>query len=299
MLGLRYFFCAISLTAVLMSGANAQPKLDLNDVSWLWPAPRSELDLESIIAVADLKSGDGQSVWLDKHFQDLLSAIDNGLTEVEGNQVQFGPELRDKSVWRVAGMRVDPCAPGCSLVPSPIGKQQTQIRLIVQPVTGGVMVHDVAVHLVYSWVDGAGRDDEKFRAILADLDALKIMSAEIGAPTSGKPLGVHPGLLVDDAEFHISIKAFLDKHLTAAQLDSIALMGIQSGIEPWFFLALTRLPGDQFGKIPVPIPSAEPQMIDFRTPGGRVAPIPIVSNRPGGGVATLSLIHISEPTRPY
>ena len=238
-----------------------------------------------------LNCAENQPVWSDKHFQDLLTAIDSGLTNVEGNQVQFGSDIRSKSVWRVAGMRVDPCAPGCSAtVDPPFNKEKTQIRLIVQPVTDGPNVHDVAVHLVYSWVDSENqniRNDKKFREILLDLDQLKIESAEIGASTAGLPLGVHPGLLTDNTDFHNSIKSFLEKHLSEARLDSIALMGIQQGIEPWFFLALSRL-GDTFGKIPLPIPSAAPQMIDFRQ-GGRVAPEPIVSNRPQGGVATAVL----------
>ena len=280
----------VCFTVHIMNETYAQDKLDLNDVSVLWPAPSLENGLANIIAVADLVSSTGQAVWSDSHFQDLLDAIDSGFTEVEGVQVQFGPEIRNKSAWMVAAMRVDPCAPGCSAdLKPPFDSQKTQIRLIVQPVTDGIKVHDVAVHLVYSWVDDENnRDDLKFRSILSDLDELKNISEDIGAPTAGLPLGVHPALLTNNAEFNLSLKKFLEKHLSADQLDSIALMGIQGGIEPWIFLALTRLDDNSFGTIPLSIPSAKPQMIDFRT-GGRVVPKPIVDNRPLGGVATAVL----------
>ena len=59
----------------------------------------------------------------------------------------------------------------------------------------------------------------------------------------------------------------------------MALMGIQSGIEPWFFVATQRHDDGSFGKIKLPIPAAESQMIDFRDPNEPVVtPTPIVNN---------------------
>ena len=68
-------FClAMSLVLVSSGILNAQIKLDLNDVSWLWPAPASNSDLSRIVSVGDLKSSDGEDVWADSQFQDLLKA---------------------------------------------------------------------------------------------------------------------------------------------------------------------------------------------------------------------------------
>ena len=289
MINLKQLLSSGFIFAYFISGAAAQSKLDLNDVSWLWPIPTSDADLSKNLLVSDIKSADAESIWSDDHFQDLLSAVDGGLTEVEGNQVQMGQELRDKSVWMIAGMRVDPCAPGCSAtIDGPLGNQKTQIRLIVQPVTTGLLVHDVAVHLIYQWADGANRDDGKFREILSDLDELKLITEGIGQSTSGKPLGIHPGLNTSDPSLNVAVKEFLEKHLSWQHLGSMALMGIQSGIEPWFFLALGKQQDGSFNKIPIPIPAAEPQMIDFRREA-RVVPAPVVSNRPVGGVATAAV----------
>lgn len=284
---LSHICLTICWLALFSSTSYAQEKLDLNDVSWLWPVPKTDGDLSRIIALDDLKSADGQDVWGDSQFQDLLKAIDTGLTEVNGDEVEFQDEIRKKLVWRIAGMRVDPSAPGANDEVRKVFGAKTQIRLIVQPVTqdgsGVVEVHDVAVHLVYSWTKGkdqAGRhksDDDKFKEILSDLDALKKTCETNGASTTGKPLGVHPGLLANVTGLDSQIKGFLQKHLSSKQLDSMALMGIQTP-EPWIFLALSRLPDGRFGKIPIPIPAAEPQMIDFRG-GATVRPTPIVNNR--------------------
>lgn len=272
---------------VAVSVLAEQPKLDVNDVSWLWPAPQQEIDLASLIGMSDLKSSAGEDVWSDSQFADLLKVVKNRQTEVDGSVVEFGDDLKQKRNWHIAGMRVDPSAPGCSSSIRGAFGGATQIRLIVQPISRrgrSVEVHDVAVHLVYEWTKGVDEkkrslpDDQKFREIIADLDRLKTTSTSGGAPTGGKPLGIHPGLAKKVPGLNADAKAFLSKHLENQKLSAIALMGLQSGVEPWIFLALTRLPDGHFGPIPVPIPSAAPQMLDFRS-GGEVAPEPIVNNR--------------------
>jgi len=76
----RVIWCSLFSLAPMV---NAETKLDLNDVSWLWPAPVTEDDLTFVIPVDELHSSDGAPVWPDEHFNDLLAAIDRGLTEVE------------------------------------------------------------------------------------------------------------------------------------------------------------------------------------------------------------------------
>lgn len=275
------------LLAIAPGALSAPPKLDLNDVSWLWPVPRTTTDLASVITMTDLKSESGEDVWSDDQFADLLAAIDDGDTEVGGEEIDFGTELRSKSAWRVASMRVDPSAPGGAAPIRAAFGSSPQIRLIVQPVTVDgrrVEVHDVAVHLVYDYltgVDDAGRkqpDNDKFMEIIEDLDRLKQLTESGGAPTSGRPLGFHPGLRAKVPGLHQGVKQFLSKHLSHGRLSAMAVMGLPNGVEPWIFFGTTKLPNGRFGKIPVPIPAAAPQMVDFRG-GGEVSPEPVVNNR--------------------
>lgn len=264
-----------------------QPKLDLNDVSWLWPAPQTVADLSRVITIGELKSECGEHVWSDSQFKDLLRTVDSEAVKVGSDKIEFGPAIRDKAVWRIAGMRADPSAPGGSSAIRASFGSIAQIRLIVQPVTvsgGKVVVHDVAVHLVYDYTTGDDADNRKipdhakFLEIVADLDRVKRISQLGGAPTAGQPLGVHPGLKANTAGVADAMSDLLSKHLSHLHLQSMALMGIQSGIEPWIFIAMTRLPTG-FAPIPFPIPAAAPQMLDFRSLGGKVSPDPIVNNR--------------------
>ena len=166
---------------------------------------------------------------------------------VEGSEVEFQDAIRKKSVWKIAGMRVDPSAPGANAEVRKIFGAQAQIRLIVQPVTsrddGSLEVHDVAVHLVYSWTKGRdekGRhipDNEKFAEILADLDALKATTESNGASTAGRPLGVHPGLQANVAGLGSQIRGFLKKHLSNKQALSnksevLCVLAASEGFEP-------------------------------------------------------------------
>lgn len=285
------FTLAIVLVAFLCSTINAQDKLDLNDVSWLWPVPTKKDDLSRIISMGDLKSKDGEDVWLDAQFDDLVEAVDTGLTKVGDDEVDFADAIKDKSVWKIAGMRVDPSAPGPNEKVREAFGSQTQIRLIVQPVTDGpadnVTVHDVAVHLVFQWTKGKDDkkrdipDNDKFKAVLADLDVIKAKTEAGGASTKGQPLGIHPGLLANVDGLDAQVRDFFEKHLSNKNLDSMALMGIQSGVEPWFFFATKRFPDGHFRKIPVPgMAASEPQMIDFRRgpDKAKVVPTPLVNN---------------------
>ena len=98
-------FLAVGLAALHVSTSFAQIELGLNDVSWLWPVPKSEAELSRVISLDDLKSADGEDVWADSQFQDLLKAVDTGLTEVDGEEVVLSDNIRKKSVWKIAGMR--------------------------------------------------------------------------------------------------------------------------------------------------------------------------------------------------
>ena len=70
-------------------GVAQQPKLALNDVSWLWPVPATVDGLERTISMDSLKRSDGTPVWSDAQFRNLLQVVEDGATEVGGHTVEI------------------------------------------------------------------------------------------------------------------------------------------------------------------------------------------------------------------
>jgi len=267
------------ISVVLLAGTTAiaaPPKLAANDVTWLWPPPKSAEELDRVIAIDGLTSDDGSAVWSDQQFADLLSVAD----KIGESRIGLPDSVRTKAPWRIAAFRVDPTAPGGHEVIRKNFGERPQIRLILQPVTvnnGDVKVHDIAVHLVYSFLidESAERPDrDRFRHIIGDLDELKKRVEDGGIRTSGEPLGVHPGLKAAMPGLREEVKKFLSRHLHARDLNAMALMGLDDP-EPWIFVALGKAPNsDRFG----PIPFLPAQMISFRSRTGVVSPTPKVNN---------------------
>src|SRR6185312_2892105 len=105
-----------------------------------------------------------------------------------------------------------------------------QLRIVLQPVTvseGRVEVHDVAVHLVYSFLqagaDGQGEQPDRahFRRLVRDLDDLKEFVEDAGTSTNGVALGVHPGLASDVPQLRQKVAEFLSRHLHASRLTAM------------------------------------------------------------------------------
>lgn len=250
---------ALLVAANLAIAASAPPKLDLNDVSWLWPVPETAQDVDALISMAKLMDASGAPVWSDEQFEQIVAVADSKSTFIKaevrrgGSDQEFREQIgfdrsfaSDKGLWRIAAMRADPSAPGADPAIRKAHGWSPQLRLIVQPVTvrgREVEVHDVALHLVYAFFtkSAAGKpiqDEARFQAIVDDLVALKRLSADAGVDTDG-PLNVHPGLDADVPGLREAVAAFLSKHLSAARLSSVGMMGLPPRApEPWIFLPL-------------------------------------------------------------
>ena len=202
----------------------------------------------------------------------------------QGSRIDISA-FADKSVWHVASVRIDPGAPGLSPAIAETFGQQPQIRLVLQPVTDGSVVHDVAAHVIYSYVAGiepvAGcrlprfiPDEERFQAIVDDVVELKsaLAAGDIGGSpiATGGPLGVHPAADPEKASldtrtaFRDALKGILDAHLDPSKLNAMAIMGLPGGDipEPWIFLAMAPNP-DGSGFAPVPSPALAQDRLRF------------------------------------
>ncbi|MGB8356682.1 MAG: hypothetical protein WCD79_22480 [Chthoniobacteraceae bacterium] len=286
--------------APTQGNAATTTQLDVNDVSWLFPAPQSAADMEKLISMDTLTSGTStEPVWPITAFNQLVTiAASNGALVQGARRINLPPEVtKDESVWRIAGIRIDPSAPGTSDDIIQKYGSAPQIRLIVQPVTvsgTSIKVNDIAVHLLYTFATGTDTSDpkgfpkilpdkQKFQQIVTDLVALKKLCADAGIPTNGIQLGVHPGLQQADRvpDLLPNLRAFLSKYLDNAHLTGMAMMGLPNDFEPWIFVALPRLPNGNFFPLPspgLPDPTKTAQMLSFQdTP--HVIPTPATNNR--------------------
>jgi hypothetical protein len=262
-------------------------RLDVNDISFLWPVPKIPADVAGLLSLDD-KLADGKSTILpQKPFDALLKAAqDVGIKDSAGREfkIDFTPhkaEFAKPSTWKVVAFRVDPSAPGTAPMLVKARGSLPQVRLIVQPVTvagGTVTVHDVTMHLVYNYAKGfkisptgppiATPDKDKFGAIVKDLARLKGLAKKGGVATDGA-LSVHYALNANVKGFADEVKSFLKKHLSADRLGAMAFMGINPP-EPWIFVALQKGRDGTFAPPPNPsLGGTSSQMLILR--GGNAA----------------------------
>ncbi|WP_442754332.1 hypothetical protein ACNHKD_15245 [Methylocystis sp. JAN1] len=252
--------------------APSQAPLAANDVSWLFPPPKNAADLDNTIAVADLTIPDPKDpakrepVWPATAFAQFIANAESPAATVGSHHIKLPADAHDIKAWRVAGLRIDPGAPGLtSEIIAQFG-QSPQLRFIVQPVTrkpdGGVQVHDVTAHVIYTFAAGADApaqpgcsprpkpDLEAFRKLARDFATLRddLAEGKFGGAkiaTAGKPLGVHPGLADkrSAAPLKNALVEVLERHLSGDKLTAMAVMGLDAGApEPWIFLAMAPVP---------------------------------------------------------
>lgn len=260
-------------TPALPERATPSPApLSADDVSWLFPPPRSDADLETTIAVADLTAPDPKDpakrapIWPEAAFAQFIANAESPATTVGSHHIKLPADAHDIKAWRVAGLRIDPGAPGLTDEIIAQFGQSPQLRFILQPVTrkpnGAVEVHDVAAHVIYTFAAGADApaqqgclprpkpDMDAFRKLARDFAALRddLAAGKFGGAkitTAGKPLGVHPGLADKRAAKPLkeALVAVLERHLSGEKLTAMAVMGLDAGApEPWIFMAMAPVP---------------------------------------------------------
>ena len=287
--------------------ASASPPLSANDVTWLFPPPADAADLANLISIDDVTMQDPANpsarvpVWSDAAFKDFLAVADGPGASVDGttNRIGLPPEARSKTNWFIAGIRIDPGAPGLKDEVTKVFGRRPQIRIILQPVKrqGGQVVDDFAAHLIFDFVKPptpaefaacplhATPDDIAFQSVVDEVRALrdKLANGELGAAkvvTAGQQLNVQPGLAnaATRANLTAQMKGFLQRQLSHAQLNAMALMGLPPNRgAPWIFVSLQR-GKTSFGPVLSPTLSGSNQFAIEFTPGSTVIPRPHTNN---------------------
>ncbi|MES2659484.1 MAG: hypothetical protein V4689_12770 [Verrucomicrobiota bacterium] len=296
---LSFSFISILLTAVCLGiPIQADPEhFDVNDVSWLFPSPSSGEELGTLISVDSLKKADGELLWPIPAFERALAIAESDDAAVPGFRIKL-PDGADKMAnWKIAGVRFDPSAPGASREIIDKFGSDPQIRLILQPVTGTPpRPRDVTIHLIYSYSDpeeGQVPDDTfrkaiprkaDFLEVVKDLVAVKQLSVELGATTSGQEMGVHPGLAKSASSQKVRklMEESLVRNLSKGRLRAMAIMGLPEGRpEPWIFVAILQTADGKFVAAPgfnTPTPNERAQALSFASGEDFVLPRPISNN---------------------
>ena len=292
----------------------ADAPLSSDDVSILFPAPKSAADFANLIAVRDITTPNPQDtskrdpVWSDSAFQQFMTIV-NGPAAAVGTsaQINLPSEARTIDAWFVAGIRIDAGAPGFSSDIQAQYGQLPEIRLIIQPVLknadGSPKALDIAGHLIFDFInlppdpppatDCFPRfqpDAAAFKSVVADVVDLRtrLNNGQIaGHPvsTAGVPLGVHPGL-ADPAtanSLRNELLSFLEKHVSAQRLGSMAIAGLPANAPaPWIFLSILGDRKGGFGPAHGPTLDGAQQFAQMLTPAGspgpRVLPAPHTNN---------------------
>lgn len=247
-------------------------RFDVNDISFLWPAPTDAADVQKLIAITET-GADGAALWPASLFEKVLSTAKSSKVSDLGRTdrvITLPPGLDQPANWKIVGIRIDPAAPGTSpgiQRSSPVGVQP-QIRLVVQPVTvsgTNVEIHDFTAHLVFGFdnLTEPAAKSASFAPLVEDLKTLKNGLLTKGIETNG-PLGVHPGFR--SLDLAVGLRALLKKHLNQARLGAVAFMGLVDSAEPWIFFAMGKRPNGEFVASP-------PQMLSKRN-SAPVLPLP-------------------------
>ncbi|MFG0296815.1 MAG: hypothetical protein ACF8PG_12990 [Maioricimonas sp. JB045] len=293
--------------------AQEDVRLDVCDVAFLWPAPNTRNDAEKLISIGELLTRDDKPIVPQATFDEILGHAENlRLRDPIGGEevrIDLDDTQREIANWKVAGIRVDPSAPGCSSrirIDQGFGSK-AQVRIIAQPVrvTGGnARALDVTMHIVFDYVANASPpfkvDETPFRAIVDDLVAIKGQLSEQNVETTGAHLGVHPGFAAQNFNMTDILRNFLTLHLDSARLNAIAFMGLQDQNEPWLFFATLRNPADgSFAPVSVhpSLPGSPGQALSFVT---RSIVFPVPGNHQFGraGVGTHAVFPPAGLDRP-
>ena len=294
----------------------AEPILSSNDISWLFPAPTRASDFANLIAVSQVTTP--APIWTDAVFKRFLeiASTSSEVVQADGTKVHINLPQAAQSIdaWYIAGVRIDPGAPGLSTEIHNEYGQLPEIRLIIQPVIknpdGSPKVLDIAGHLIFDFVTRTpdpspqGKDcfprpvpdTAAFNSVIADLVSLrnKLSDGKFGnhaVSTVGVPLGVHPGLADPGTvnAVRAEMLSFLQKHLVAERLGSMAVAALPSPAPaPWIFLSILAVPPGVIpalpsgGFIPVHGPTLDgtqfAQMLNPKGTNPRAVPAPQTNN---------------------
>lgn len=252
---------------------------DVNDVSFLFPLPKSPQELGGLLQVSQI-SNDGLSLLSEKIFNDVVEKFKAVNLSFETSSKTFqAPHVAiaaQYSFWRITALRFDPCANSkthSQLKASDLTQQCLfEIRLIAQPVSNVYQTRkdiaglppdptlvrpfraeDFALHLIYVV------PNQQRQQVLTDLTSeLRRIQESSQNGTQGKPLGIHPTMAAQgigsDGTYAKSIRELILKFTGGHTLSGIAMAQGNTEQLHWRFAAVGVDPDTQSVKDLISIP---------------------------------------------
>ena len=214
------FLCAACGPPVDPPNPPGKTKLDLNDVSYLYPLPATIAGRDSMLKFTSAGAKGGL---LTRAFFDQVKAVEENV---------------DKTIiydgMRIVSARVDHCFPvNKKDEPLKCVKQVRLVAQIVQEKDGGVTTGDGTIHLFYD------QTDAEWEKVLEGVGALKDLAK---TATDGKPLDIHPVMKVEglNGPYAKKLNELILAQCGEQNLSRLAFMISSTDGNDWTFGAFNR-----------------------------------------------------------
>jgi len=214
---LALFLCACGAP---MQPPTSSGKLDLNDVSYLYPLPAA---LAGRDALLKFTSSGPKGPLFTRAFFDQVKAVDEELTA-----------STLYSEMRIISARVDPCFPTNKKdEPLKCAKQLRLVAQIIESGTAGITTRDGTIHLFFDMTDA------EWPQVVEGVTALKALA---GTATDGKPLDVHPVMKAEglDGAYAKRLAQLITDFCGEQNLSRVAFMIAGKDGKTWTFGAFNR-----------------------------------------------------------
>lgn len=255
----------------------AQTKVDVNDVSYLWPPALNVKEAAEMVSLPQLVP--------DTVFQEIIDFAQGKKQkdiQLDTPLVIQEPVIQMQN-WRLVALRIDPCAPGLAFHNQDMSQCIQEIRLVAQPflVDEGLITHfDYSLHIIFEMNQGDPRKSESFSNLWKQILKLKLQNKEAGVDTNGVALRVHPGFKVSG--FRKQFQDLILQNIKISKLKKVTFIGAALAEGPWIFFQ--GLVNDQHYVLE-PDPSMHGQSFGHVVPkapglGGTLSPLPTNKNWP-------------------
>ena len=243
--------------------ADEKPRFDVSDVSYLWPVPNTQADVDALISADIADAASKVALWDEAAFKRMLEIVtsDDARNQAPERSGAGGSPCCQSSAIERTGRSLLSARPERPRRP-PVDRRQIRFHAAASTdrpacdsrggqsqgarlhgASGLFLLHAEGGHQA-RFLPAANPDEAKFRSILDDLAALKAKLKAKGIDTQGVPLGVHPGLknIAGGADFANDVRALLTRHVNVKNLFAMAFMGLpDASPEPWIFVAADKL----------------------------------------------------------
>ena len=96
--------------------ADDKPRFDVTDISYLWPVPKTQADVDALVSADTADAARNVAIWDETAFKQMLAIVTSDAAAIKHpsgatHRIGLRPEFRDRKMWKVVAFRADPSAP--------------------------------------------------------------------------------------------------------------------------------------------------------------------------------------------